>query len=102
MIKSEPLTEAERQCLDFLKKYIRSLQGNSLPLFLQFVTGSDIVVCDYIEVTFTLLEGSARRPLSHTRGPLLEIPSTYQSYNELSEEFSELLQQKDAWSFNIV
>ena len=33
---------------------------------------------------------------------LLEIPSSYQSYNERSEEFSELLQNKEAWHFNIV
>ena len=102
LIKSEPATDQERQCFDHLKKYIRSLQGNSLPLFLQFITGSDVISCPIIEVAFTVLEGVARRPVAHTCGPLLEIPSTYQSYNELSEEFSEILQQKEAWHFNIV
>lgn len=102
LIKSEPATDQERQCLDHLKKFIRSLQGNSLPLFLQFITGSDVISCPNIEVTFTVLEGAARRPVAHTCGPLLEIPSTYQSYNELSEEFCELLHQKEAWHFNIV
>lgn len=102
LIKSEPATDQERQCLDHLKKFIRSLQGSSLPLFLQFITGSDIISCPSIEVTFTVLEGVARRPVAHTCGPLLEIPSTYQSYSELSEEFCELLHQKEAWHFNIV
>ncbi|XP_044182403.1 uncharacterized protein LOC122963139 [Acropora millepora] len=102
LIKSEPATDQERQCLDHLKKYIRSLQGKSLSLFLQFITGSDIISCDTIEVAFSALDGASRRPVAHTCGPLLEIPSSYQSYNELSEEFSELLQHKEAWHFNIV
>lgn len=102
LIKSEPVTDQERQCLDHLKRYIRSLQGKSLSLFLQFITGSDIISCDTIEVAFSALEGASRRPVAHTCGPLLEIPSSYQSYNELSEEFSELLQHKEAWHFNIV
>ncbi|XP_044179577.1 uncharacterized protein LOC122961059 [Acropora millepora] len=102
LIKSEPATDQERQCLDHLKKYIRSLQGKSLSLFLQFITGSDIISCDTIEVAFSALDGASRRPVAHTCGPLLEIPSSYQSYNELSEEFSELMQHKEAWHFNIV
>ena len=43
LIQSEPVTEKEWQCLDHLKKYIRSLQGNFLSLFLQFVMGSDVL-----------------------------------------------------------
>lgn len=102
LIKSEPVTDQERQCLDHLRQYIRSLQGKSLSLLLQFITGSDIICCESIEVTFSVFEGMSQRPVAHTCGPLLEIPSSYQSYNELSEEFSELLQNKEAWHFNIV
>ena len=102
LIKLEPVTDQVQQCLDHFKKYIRSLQGSSLSVFLQFITGSDIISCDSIEVTFSALDGTSRRPVAHTCGPLLEIPSSYQSYNELSEEFSELLQNKEAWHFNIV
>ena len=58
LIKSELVTDQERQCLDHFKKYIRSLQGSSLSLFLQFITGSDIISCDSIEVTFSALEGT--------------------------------------------
>ena len=102
LIVAQPSSAAERQCLDYLKKYIRSLQGVSLSLFLKFVTGSDVMSCKTIDVSFTDLDGAARRPIIHTCGPAVELPSTYQSYNELSEEFSELLQQKDSWKFNIV
>ena len=102
LIKSEPATDQERQCLDHFKQYIRSLQGKSLSLLLQFITGSDIISCESIEVTFSVFEGMSRRPVAHTCGPLLEIPSSYQSYNELTEEFSELLANREAWHFNIV
>ena len=54
LIQSEPALAKERQCLDNLKKYIRSLQGD-LQVFLQFVTGSDVICFLLIEVTFTVL-----------------------------------------------
>ena len=46
--------------------------------------------CSSINVTFTKMEGAARRPMVHTCAPTLELPSTYQTFNELSEEFSSL------------
>ena len=77
------------------------ITGKPLSLFLQFITGSNIISCDTIEVAFSALDSASRRPVAHTCGQLLEIPSSYQSY-ELSEEFSELVQHKEAWHFNIV
>jgi hypothetical protein len=56
-------------------------------------------------VTFSVLEGAGRRPIIiiiRTCGPIIELPSTCQSYSELAEEFSSLINEKGAWSFNIV
>lgn len=100
-IISEPSNDAERQSLDFLKKFIRSLDANALEAFLKFTTGSNLLL-GILNVSFTSLEGIARRPIAHTCGPLLELPRTYQSYNELSEEFTSILRAKGAWGFNIV
>ena len=58
--------------------------------------------CSSTDVTFTKMEGAARRPIVHTCTPALELPSTYQSFNELSEEFSFLISERDSWYFNIV
>lgn len=44
-----------------------------------------------ILVTFTQLEGIARRPIAHTCNYILEISSTYQSFPELREEFNGIL-----------
>ncbi|XP_028412414.1 uncharacterized protein LOC114535234 [Dendronephthya gigantea] len=78
LFKCEPSKDAENQCFDFLKQYVKSLQGQSLTRFLQFTTGSDIIVTKQIKVAFVVVQGFARRPVAHTCAPLLELPSTYQ------------------------
>ena len=98
-----PNNEAERNTFDHLKRFVKSLGGN-VSAFLQFTTGASVILPGkQIAVSFTQLNGLSRRPIGrHTCGLLLEIPSTYQCYNELVEEFSAILQEKSAWSFDIV
>ena len=55
-----------------------------------------------ISISFYLVDGLGRRPIAHTCGSLLEVPCTYQSYNELDEEFTNIKREKEAWTFNIV
>ncbi|XP_028398699.1 uncharacterized protein LOC114522251 [Dendronephthya gigantea] len=102
LLKAEPSSNAERECLDHLKRYIKSLGESQLSGLLQFVTGCNIITVDEICVTFTDAVGISRRIVAHTCGPLLELPSTFQTYNELSEEFSKILANVFAWSFEIV
>ena len=97
-----PSNDAERQTFDHLKRFVKSLSDEILRLFLQFTTGSDLLVVDCILIDFTTINGAARRPVAHTCGPVLEIPCTYQSFNELVEEFSSILSNKESWSFDIV
>lgn len=101
ILQSQPENEAESQCLDYLKKFIRSLDAPALGTFLNFTTGSDIQP-ERLEVSFTSMDGYLRRPIAHTCGPLLQLPRTYRSYSELAEEFTSLLREKGAWGFNIV
>jgi len=81
---------------------VKSLNDNSLRNFLQFTTGSDLITVKSILVIFNLLDGALRRPIARTCGPLIELPSTYQSYNELVEEFTSIISNREAWSFTIV
>ena len=101
-LKATPTNDSEKQSFDFLKKFVRSLDRPSLKIFLKFVTGSDSLVTDCISVAFIAMDGVARRPIAHTCGPTLEVPSTYQVYNEMAEEFNNILRQKESWTFNIV
>ena len=102
LLSAKAESDAERVCFDHLKRFVKSLSEGALVAFLQFTTGSDIVVCDCIEIVFVSLDGLARRPVAHTCKPSLELPTTYQSYNELCEEFSSLLREKSFWEFDIV
>ena len=91
LIDASPVTPADRQALGFLQQYIRGLDEMGLRRLLRFVTGSDVICVTGIQVTFTALEGLARRPVAHTCGPLLELPSTYDSYPELRAEMENVL-----------
>ena len=95
-------TDAERQSLDFLKRYVKSLEKKALERFLHFLTGSDVLTCDSIEITFTTLHGFSRRPIAHTCGPTLELPTTYECFAELAEEFTSIMRESTSWSFDIV
>ena len=102
LLSAQPGNDAERESFEHLKRYIKSLTDGALSAFLQFTTGSDIIICDSLEVIFVSVDGFARRPIAHTCKPSLESPSTYQSFNELSEEFSSVLRDKGFWEFDIV
>lgn len=102
LFKAEPSNEAERQSIDHLKRFVKSLEGKALSKFLHFVIGSDMITCDAISVTFTSLDGFQRCPLARTCVPLIELPSTYKSCIALAEEFSNIMKQEQAWLFDVI
>ena len=50
LLSAELNSESNRVCFDHLKRYIKSLNENSLAKFLQYVPGSDIITVEKIEV----------------------------------------------------
>ena len=66
-----------------------------------FITGADAICVSYINVEFTKLEGLGRRPIAHTRGCVLELPSTYDSYAEFRAEFTNVF-AKEKWQNDIM
>ena len=74
---------------------------SKLSTFLQFTTGMDILVGKKIQVTFIKYKGLRTRPIAHTCGPLLEIPSTYVNFVEFREEFTKIL-NRNTWEMDIV
>ena len=75
LLSANPTPEAEQ-------KGLCSLNGSDFGGLIQFLTGSNIILCETITVTFTTLEGKSRWPIVHTCGPSLELPSTYQCYSQ--------------------
>lgn len=101
-IQSDPQSDAERECLKFLNRYIRGLDTpQKLSTFLRFISGSELMLFEGIQVTFIELSGFGRRPIARTCNALLELPSTYQSFPELREEFNHVL-SSDNWEIDII
>lgn len=96
LLKAEPSSSAEAESFEYLQRYIKA-QSDPVRLrsLLHFVTGSDVLCVDKIDIMFTSGIGLGRRPIAHTCGPTLELPSTYQSYPDFRGEFDSILSTKE-------
>uniref|UniRef100_A0A8W8MHV8 HECT domain-containing protein n=1 Tax=Magallana gigas TaxID=29159 RepID=A0A8W8MHV8_MAGGI len=79
-----------------VRKVLKMISSNP-----RFLTGTDILCVEKIEVTFTKLIGIERRPIAHTCGPTLELPCTYMSYIEFRYELDNILQSDHCMEMNI-
>ena len=92
LIEAMPSNESEKDSVGYLKQYIRKLDQSLLKKFLKFVSGSDLVTFTKINVSLTVPANEfPGRPIVHTCGPLIEVPSTYNNFCELREDFSNIL-----------
>ncbi|PFX15053.1 hypothetical protein AWC38_SpisGene20754 [Stylophora pistillata] len=99
-LTSNPQNEGERDAFKFLQRFVRGLEMPKLLQFLRFTTALDIIIYKKIEVTFIKYEGFSARPIAHTCGPLLEIPSTYTNYVELRKDLTNIL-NRELWEMDI-
>ena len=65
-----------------------------LQRFLRFVTGSSCI-SSKIEVVFNTTTGVARRPITHTCQPSIELSSTYSTYVEFAREVRSVVGASD-------
>ena len=63
--------------------------------FLCFTTGSSVLIANRISVTFNNLSGLARKPIAHTCGCVIELPSTYMSFLDFEQEFTAILAEDE-------
>ena len=89
----------EIQTMDFLIKYLKSMDKNTLCMFLRFVTGGDLLP-PKINVEF--VDQEPRMPRARTCGCLLMISSSYECVNELSKEFSHIFKSPEAFAFSFI
>lgn len=101
MLDANPTSNAERDALKFLQRFVRGLELSKLVQFLRFTTAMDVIVGNKIRISFIKSEGFSARPIAHTCGPVLELPSTYSNYVELREQFTNILSRND-WEMDIV
>ena len=100
MIKSKPANNSQRAALSYLQRYIRGLDDEKLTKFLRFCTSATMLCVESIEVTYTDLDGAARRPVAHTCGSVLELPTTYQSFPQFRQEMNSIF-TSEYWDIDI-
>ena len=84
MIRADPQNNSERAAVDFLKRLVRGMDEAQLKSFLRYVTGADVLCVPSISVQFSTLDGLARRPIAHTCGSVLELPSMYNTFSRIA------------------
>lgn len=69
---------------------------------LLYVTGADVLVANHIQVRFVEPANEfGRMPVGHTCGCVLELPDTYASQIEFTEEFTKVL-NSNIWAMDII
>ena len=91
LVEASPATSAETEKLAHLKRLIVGLDEAKLTKFMRFTTASDVLVTERLTIKFINSEGLQRKPIAHTCGYTLEVPSTCASFSELREEFMAIL-----------
>ena len=91
LLKAEPQNKDESQSLKFFQQFVRAQKEDNLAKLLHFLTGSRVLSVNSIGIEFCNRKGLERRPIAHTCGPVLELPSTYAAYRELRNEFESVL-----------
>lgn len=99
---SEPsvMDAAETTVFGYLNRYVGNMRNKEVRNFLRFVTGSSALVVDKINIRFNGLSGLSRRPIAHTCGCMLELPTSYATSLEFSMEFDSVLSSETAWIMN--
>ena len=94
LLKLDPRDDSERDAFSYFKRFIRGLPEPDLGKLVKFITESDL--------TFNKYENEfSRRPIAHTCSPSLELPSTYNNFCELREEFTNILRPNN-WEMSII
>ncbi|KAJ8049598.1 putative E3 ubiquitin-protein ligase TOM1 [Holothuria leucospilota] len=94
-----PENSEQNQTLRYMHQFVRAQSNDGLADLLQFITGSRVMSIPTIQVDFCQSTGLGRRPIAHTCGPLLELPTTYPSYREFRCEWEAVI--KSSHRFDI-
>ena len=93
-----PLDRQESKVFKWLKLYLREAESGTLTRFLQFCTGSQVLVPDrMISVRLVIMSEMALRPRARTCFGVLEVPRNFLSFNQLKENFDLYINRSDLW-----
>ena len=96
-LKCDLRNDAQRAVFNHLTRYIKSLSTDNLMTLPRFITASDLapgtIVVNFEEQVFCAQ--SVR-----TCGNILNLSASYSCYNELAEEFRNVLRNKESFTFH--
>ena len=95
-LKCDLRNDAQRAVFNHSTRYIKSLGKGDLMTLLRFITAGDLAP-DAIVVNFE--EQVFRAPSVRTCGNILNLSASYSCYNELAEEFTNVLRNKESLTF---
>lgn len=85
----------------YLKKFIRQSNEGTLANLCRWVTGAFVITCEHIQISFNKTVGLGRTFTAHTCGCVLDVPVTYDSYQEFRHELQSLLNSQ-YWAMEFV
>jgi len=103
-ILEEPFlqNEAQARVFGYLQQFIGNMKSDELRRFLRFTTGSSALMAKQISITFNSTTGAARRPIAHTCGCVLDLPSTFFSYLDFEADFTAILNEDYSWEMHAI
>ncbi|KAL3879094.1 hypothetical protein ACJMK2_031408 [Sinanodonta woodiana] len=102
LLCASPRTKEENASIGFLHRFIQGRNKLQLRKLFSFLTGSDVICVDKIDIQFIVHHGKGRLPSIHNCGPMLELPSTYANYPNFRSEWESMLDSKECMEMNIV
>ena len=103
VIKEPPVLQPlQETSYGYLLQFVGNMSNREVRHFLRYVTGSSALVVDEIRIVFNGLTGIARRPIAHTCSCTLELPVSYNTYLEFSQEFSAILNSELSWIMDAI
>ena len=102
MVEEPPVQNRQQSTtFDYFRRFVFSLNENTLELLLRFITGSPHCGDQKMHVHFSEPETPfLRRPTANTCGMVLYLPTTYSSFSQFTNEFKEILANSHLWSFD--
>ena len=96
-------SEAQLRVYNYLLQFVGDMENAEVRQFLRFTTGSSVLTAQQIFVSFNSLSGLGRRPIAHTCGCTIELPSTYTSYIDFEQEFKAVLADNEySWQMDAI
>ena len=99
--ESPDLTVDEDRIMYYLIEFVSTLDSDSLSDFLILTTAS-IHQPVKIVLTFNSMFGLQRRPIMHTCSNTIELPTSYNNYQEFRREFRAVLSNPDSLIYSAI